>query len=195
MKDNIAEIGNEICNYLKTIKEIKCCKIYGSIKNGNIDKYSDIDIEIDTSGYDNSVFITKIPDIINKKYPIIYYDYARSLMPKDYIVSLAISEENPFLIIDIKCAANPHRDTKKENDFVNNELTHLIKLFVANYKHYIRGNDSGKDISRMYKKIFDKEEKTEEMLIDTYNWLLENVEEKHERYLRNIDIEIIKGRG
>jgi hypothetical protein len=185
-------IANDLCNYLNTIEEIKSCKIYGSIAEDNFDKYSDIDIEIDVSGYDNSIFLTRIPEIINEKYPIIYYDYARSLMPNQYIVSMAISKNNPFLIVDTKCIANPHMITlRKENNFINSKTTHILKLFIANYKHYIRGDNCDGDIIRMYKNIYTKEESTKDMLIITYNWLYENISEKYKEYIMNVDIKII----
>jgi len=193
LEKSIIEIGKEICVYLRSIKEIKECKIYGSIVENNIDKYSDIDIEIDVSGYDNSIFIKRITDIIDIKFPILYYDYARSLMPDAYIVTMAISEKNPFLLLDIKCTAKPHFSTiSKENDFMNNKFTHIIKLFIANYKHYIRGNDCVNDILRMYKNIHSTELNIQEMLIHTYEWLLKNSEEKYITYLKNINIEEIK---
>ena len=185
--DNIEYIGIQLCDYLKTIKEIKDCKIYGSIKENNVDKYSDIDLEIDVSGHDNSIFVSKLPEIIGRKYPVIWYDYAPSLMPEEYIISLAISEDNPFLIVDIKCVAYPHMNTfTKENDLINNKFTHIIKVFVANYKHNIREDDCRNDILRMYKRIFTEEKDTEDMLESVYNWLLENSEEKYIKYLQNI---------
>ena len=191
--NNIECIANQLCIYLKTVKEIKDYRIYGSIRENKYDKYSDIDLEIDVSGYDNSIFITKIPEIINEKYSVIWYDYAPSLMPEKYIISLAISEDNPFLIVDITCVATPHMSTlKKEENFVNDKITHIIKLFIANFRHYIRGNNCTKDIERMYRRISTKQIDTRTMLEDTYNWLLKNADKKYEQYLQNINIEIIK---
>ena len=193
--ENIKAIANGICEYLLTIKEINNCKIYGSINENIFDEYSDIDIELDVSGYDNSIFVTKIPEIMSKKYPIIYYDYARSLMPSKFIVSMAISEKNPFLIVDIDCKAIPHMNTlKKDDNYVNNKFTHIIKLFIANYKHYIRGNKCEKDILRMYKNIYNDEVKIKDMLLMTYKWLIENAEEKYIEYLENINIKDIENK-
>ena len=195
MLKTLNEIAEEIREYIETINEVKSCRIYGSISDKKTDKYSDIDLEIDVSGSDNSVFVTLIPEIINKKYPIIFYDFAPSLMPEQYIVSMPISEMNPFLILDIKCVANPHIMTlNKENFMKNNKFTHIIKVFVANFKHYIRGVECSNDILRMYKKIYTDEINTKEMLIKTYEWLQMNTEEKYKKYLDNINIEEISNK-
>jgi len=192
MLKTLNEIAEEIKGYIETINEVRSCKIYGSIKDKKTDRYSDIDLEIDVSGYDNSVFITSVPEIINKKFPILFYDYASSLMPEQYIVSMPISEMNPFLILDIKCVAIPHIATlNKKASYSNDKFTHIIKVFVANFKHYIRGTECSDDILRMYKKIYSEDTDTKEMLIKTYKWLQRNAEEKYKKYLENIDIEEI----
>lgn len=179
-------LSSEICNYLQSIPEIKHCKMIGSLAAGNHDKYSDIDIEADVSGYDNSVFITKIPEIMKARYDVVFYDFAPSLIPENYIISLALSEENPFLIVDIKCTATPHRMTLNKSDFPFSKVEHTLKLWVANYKHYIRGKDCYNDIFRMYNRVIptgknDISEK--EMLIIVLDWLEQNAGDHYQKYI------------
>ncbi|MCL2831870.1 MAG: nucleotidyltransferase domain-containing protein [Treponema sp.] len=193
MEKTLIAITVEIKEYIETVNKVKFCRIFGSITKGKTNKYSDIDLEVDVSGNDNSIFITLIPEIINNKFPILFYDYAPSLMPEQYIVSMPISEDNPFLILDIKCIANPHMMTLRKENFMNiNKYTHIIKVFVANFKHYIRGDDCSNEVLRMYKKLYTNEVNTKEMLIKTYKWLQVNADKKYKKYLSNINIEDIK---
>ena len=37
--------ANKIMKYLYTLPEVRTCSLYGSLANGNADKYSDIDID------------------------------------------------------------------------------------------------------------------------------------------------------
>ena len=95
----IQTYAKEICEFLMQIPEVKSCSIYGSLSKGTFDEYSDVDIEIDVSGTDNGMFIKKLPELIAKEYDLIFYDYAPSLAPQKYILSVAMNTENPFMEI------------------------------------------------------------------------------------------------
>lgn len=182
------EFVNEIFDFLNNLPEVKECKIYGSISTGNNDEFSDLDIAIDVSGIDNGVFLTKLPEIFSEKYDIIFYDYTPSLAPNKYIVSIAINEKNPFMVIDISCIATPHYDSVSKQDLssLNNKYDHTLKLFVANLKHLLRGADCYDDIYKMYSRIFGcniEVYNEEQMLREVYQWLQENAEQRHEKYL------------
>lgn len=186
----IMDYANEICEFLLQVPEIKNCYVVGSLSNGDSDEYSDIDIEIDVSGIDNGKFLTKIPDIFAQKYNIIFSDYAPSLAPEIYVVSLAISEVNPFMVVDIRCFASPHISTlsKKDISSLNNLYEHTLKLFTANLKHFIRGQESFNDIERMHNRILEKRDNADESLMfsEVYNWLRDNATDKHIEYLRSL---------
>ena len=175
MEVNNLEIAKNICVQFDKIPEVNFCKIYGSLSRGDYDEYSDIDIEVDVSGYDNGRFLKRAPTILNAIYPVVFSDYAPSLLPNEYIVSCAISKDNPFLIVDIKCSAVPHIMSISKRDIVNDKNTHILKLWVANAKHYLRGIDCESDINRMYKKVFGYSGKTaKDMLLGTLEYLKGN---------------------
>lgn len=180
----IIETANNICNYFMTISEVNSVSIYGSIAKNGYDKYSDIDIELDLSGSDNGLFLKKAAKLLNNVYPVIFSDYASSLLPTEYIVSCAISEENPFLIVDIKCSAKPHINSVEKGDVINDKYAHILKLWVANMKHYLRGHNCKSDIERMYHKLFAEKKCSEkQMLCDVFSWIQENKTDKYEKYL------------
>lgn len=181
---DIVETANNICNYFMTISEVNSVSIYGSIAKHSYDRYSDIDVELDLSGSDNGLFFLRLVELLNNVYPVIFSDYAPSLLPDNYIVSCAISEENPFLIVDIKCSATPHINSVKKCDIINDKYAHILKLWVANIKHYLRGSNCKSDIERMYHKLFVEENRSEkQMLCDVFAWLQENKTNKYEKYL------------
>lgn len=186
---SLHEYANEIKDYIILIDEVRSCTLYGSLANNSFDEYSDIDIEIDVSGYDNSLFLTRLSEIMSLKYQVVFCDYAPSLIPESYIISIAINENNPFCIVDFKCIATPHCTTLRKQDFVIDKVEHTMKLWTANFKHYLRGMDCRGDIMRMTKRIMELEEveymSENEMLEATLNWLGQNCEEKHSIYLHN----------
>lgn len=171
--------ANEIMYLLGKLPGVKECTLCGSVATGNYDDLSDIDIEIDVSGMDNGLFMLDITEFLKDKLDIYYADYAPSLVPSKYIVSLAIDKDNPFLILDFCIVANPHYTTvtKEEVMSKNKKYTHILKLLTINLKHYIRGNECREDILKMAKKIGieDAENKKEaELLSETLCYLEEN---------------------
>jgi len=186
----LIDYANEICEFLSSVPEIKSCSVCGSLSNGNSDKYSDIDIEINVSGIDNGQFLRKVPDIIKQKYPVIFSDFAPSLAPDVYVVSIAISALNPFMIVDIRCVANPHIETftKEHMASLNDPYEHTLKLLTTNFKHYIRGTECFNDIERMHNRILGKREHIDErsMLSNVYAWLLDNGKDIYIEYLRSL---------
>lgn len=172
---NTAEKCIEI---ISTLPVVKSCEIYGSIAKGTEDELSDIDIKVDVSGYDNGKFMLEVPHILKNELGIIYSDFAPSLAPEQYIVSNAISIENPFTILDINCVAEPHVTTVSKQQLSNDIYTHTLKVWIANMKHFARGIDCYNDVVRMANRlrIEDVDSKIEEeLLADTLHWLEENV--------------------
>ena len=104
----LRETSANCIEMIRSLPMVKSCELYGSIANNTEDDLSDIDIRVDVSGYDNGRFMLEVPHLLEEKMNIIYSDFAPSLAPRQYIVSLAVSEENPFAVIDINCVAEPH---------------------------------------------------------------------------------------
>lgn len=64
---------------------------------------------------------------------------------------------------------------------MNNEFTHMLKLWTANLKHYARGSECYDDINRMARKLksVDIDTKDEiELLEETLCWLECNVSDE-----------------
>lgn len=168
--------------------EVRSVSLYGSIVKGTADPYSDIDIKLDVSGYDNGRFLLSVPQVLAEKYKVLFSDYAPSLAPEQYVVSCALSEENPFLIVDVNCAAEPHVASVAKADLMNDPVVHVLKLWVANMKHFIRGQECYRDICKMHRKsVGDALPEGQElvMLQQTLLWLEKHVPEKLNGYVKS----------
>lgn len=148
------ETAKRLCDFLLSVPGVRSCTLYGSLARGTGDTLSDIDIELDVSGQDNGLFLLRLPDLLRAHFPVLYHDFAPSLMPEKYIVSVALSEEDPFLIADLCCSAQPHRTTvgRAQAAALNDPTAHLIKLWTADLKHFARGTDCRDDIVRLAQK-------------------------------------------
>ncbi len=131
---------------------VKKCTLYGSLAGGGSDALSDIDIKVDVSGMDNGRFLLRLADELRKKGLAVFYeDYAPSLAPEKYVVSLALDENDPFLVVDLCCTAQPHCMTVGRSELrkKNDPVSHTLKLWTADLKHFVRGADCRGDILRM----------------------------------------------
>lgn len=190
MSNSLRETAKEIITFLNEIPVVRKCEIYGSLATNTYDELSDIDIEIDVSGYDNGQFMLELVELLKGKFSIFYRDYAPSLIPDRYIVSIAIDKDNPFLIVDLCCSAEPHCTTvtKQQVSEKNDKYTHILKLWTANLKHYVRGGECHDDIVRMAQKFApeDIEKKDEaELLEKTLCWLEENVKDELYEFVKS----------
>ena len=172
----LRQIADQIIEILYEMPEVKHCSLYGSLANHTCDDLSDIDINIDVSGYDNGQFMLMLTDRFRKHIPIYYSDYAPSLVPEKYIVSIAIDENHPTRVVDLCCVAQPHCTTitKQQVRMLNDEFSHMLKLWTANWKHWIRGMECRNDIIRMAEKIGLSKLETKiekEILEETLAWL------------------------
>lgn len=183
----ILEYAQEIIRYLYTLPNVKACRLYGSLAGNTFDAYSDIDIELDVSGADNGQYLLRLPALVGKHFPVVFYDYSPSLAPEKYVVSIATDSQNPFQIIDIACTARPHcksvsADTLRTQ---NDPYAHILKLFTANLKHFLRGKNVCADVQRMHQKIFGAPSLTDEkeMLEKTYKWLKTHAQKRQQPYV------------
>lgn len=164
------------------------CKLYGSLVTDAYDELSDIDIEVDVSGFDNGQFMLSIADILKDKLSIYYCDYAPSFVPEKYIVSLGIEAENPFLVLDLYCYAEPHCTTvtKQHVMAANDKFTHTLKVWTANLKHYARGDECYDDIVRMARRLDIEEFEVMgevELLEAVLCWMEDNVTDELEGFI------------
>lgn len=178
----------EIINILQDIPEVKKCTLYGSLVTDAHDELSDIDIKVDVSGYDNGQFMLSIADILKDKMSVYYCDYAPSFVPEKYIVSLGIDEENPFLLLDLCCCAEPHCTTVTKQHVMakNDKFTHTLKVWTANLKHYVRGNECYDDIVRMARRLDIEEIEVMgevELLETVLCWMEDNKTDELERII------------
>lgn len=188
MMEKLKMEAERIIEILMTLPHVKNCTLYGSVAEGRADAMSDIDIEVDVSGFDNGQFMLSFPGLLSGNLRVIYSDFAPSLIPDKYIVSLAIDENNPFMMLDVSCAAKPHITTvtRQQAAEKNSLVPHTLKVWVANLKHYLRGVECRGDILRMANRLGIEHtdmKSNYEILGEVLSWLEMNADDKLAHYL------------
>ena len=185
MSADLERLADEIVDMLEALPMVRKCTLNGSLAKGTADELSDIDIDVDVSGYDKGQFMLELPELLNGRLNIVYFDFAPSLIPEKCIVSLAFDEQNPCRVADINCCAEPADTVITANQArrQNNRYAHMIKLWTANWKHFFRGRNCREDILHMVQKIGlpDAETKSDPALLaETLCWLETHADQRYQ---------------
>ena len=185
MNTELNRLADELVGMLEALPMVHKCTLCGSLAKGTADEISDIDIDVDVSGYDKGKFMLEVPELLRDKLNIVCVDFAPSLIPEKCIVSLSFDEQNPYRVVDINCCAEPADTviTADQARQLNNRHAHMIKLWTANWKHFTRGRECRGDILHMVQKIgiSDAENKSDLLLLEeTLCWLEQNAEQRYQ---------------
>lgn len=188
--------ANEIIAFLKNHPSVQNTFLRGSLSKGIEDEFSDIDIGIDVSGYDNGEFARELPSSMKNKFNILFYDWSPSLLPRDYVISFVHKGFPVFWIIDIQVMATPHIPSLKEVQV--NKYHHLLKLWILNLKYYLRGNiEAEYDIMNLAKRTLNKDIESNNSLYLMSQIIKEitvNIEPELHSFVERCEDELLKNR-
>lgn len=136
------EFLNKVRSLIETLDFVSEVNIIGSFKNNTMDNYSDIDFIVDIHDITPDIALIKITNIVSEKFNPLWIDYANSLMPNKFLASLYINNDNPFQFIDIGIINNNIELKYDHNLFINDKWIHLMKLWIMNFKYYLRGSEN-----------------------------------------------------
>lgn len=137
MKNREIDIA-EICGRLKTLDFITDVSETGSRIKGCADRYSDIDLIVNVQKIRPNAALLEITEFMNMAYSPLWVDYANSLMPSKFLVSMFIGCENPFCFLDIGIFNKKEALAYDPEKFKNDKWVHLTKLWIMNFKYYLR---------------------------------------------------------
>lgn len=188
--------ANELIKFFKSHPMVQDAFLRGSLLTNNIrDEYSDIDIGIDVSGYDNGKFAKELPSLMNSNFDILFYDWSPSLVPTNYVITFVFKDFPIFWITDIQIIATPHYSSLKE--VPTNKYHHLLKLWILNLKFCLRGKEGTEySVKKLVSRTIGKVDSN-----DVYYLLLEvikeigtNVEPELHSFVRKCEKELIRNK-
>lgn len=159
----------------------------GSLSAGGTpDRFSDIDIGVDVSGYDNGQFMLELPTMVGKELELEFFDFVPSLAPDAYVVNLYVKGAPIFWNVDIDCLATPYITTVQTVPV--DETLHLLKLWVLTAKYLLRGVARAKDdLARLAPRILGSQaasvSTTAEVMSLTLEHLKQTLDGSHAAFL------------
>lgn len=127
----------EICRKIETFGFVTSVQKVGSRAEGHADCYSDIDLVVNIRDIKPDIALLKITEFMKITYAPLWVDFANSLMPQKFVVSMFIDCENPFCFLDIGIY-NEENFHYNPQTFQNDKWVHLTKLWIMNFKYYLR---------------------------------------------------------
>ncbi len=146
--DEREEWAARIIQVLEREPEVNTCFPRGSYATRTMDEYSDIDLGVDVSGYDNGRFALRLPEVLGRHFLLEFHDWAPSLLPSAYVQTFYLRDLSVFWSIDIECVASPH--VPSIEDVPVDEADHLLKLWVLNAKYLLRGRPEAPESIRRF---------------------------------------------
>jgi hypothetical protein len=136
--DRRLTVANEIMAIFRNDACVKSAFVRGSLLDGCVDAYSDIDIGIDVSGYNNAAYCQTIIATMSRSFDLHFYDWACSLMPRTYVLTFYIKGLPIFWNVDFECSATPHHGTLTREAVSRDTVAGLFKMWALNAKYILR---------------------------------------------------------
>lgn len=136
---NSEALTEQLIDHLKGLAFITRIDVIGSRVEQTSDVYSDVDLllTIKDSTPDNALY--EVTESVKAKFQPAWYDFANSLMPDKFLISIFIGGDNPFTFYDIGILNSDRNLVYDKTLFENDHSIHLMKLWVMNYKYMMRG--------------------------------------------------------
>ena len=123
---------------LRALDFVAAVELTGSRKTGAEDAFSDFDLSVTVRGLPADQGLARIASHLKNEYRPLWLDYANSLMPGKFLVSIFFAGENPFAFYDIGVQNHDAGLLYDSSAFRNDPWVHLTKLWILNFKHYLR---------------------------------------------------------
>ena len=159
MADARLAIAHRVLTALASERAVRRTALRGSLATGQTDEYSDIDVLVDVSGSDNGRFATRIPALLGRHVPVLFSDWAPSLLPETYVQTCFLDGAPIFWNVDVECMATPHVPSLTR--VAVQPRDHGLKLWVLDAKHLLRGAATADpDIRRLAARLLPVAEAT-----------------------------------
>jgi len=137
-KDLRRTTAQQILAIFRDDAPVKSAFLRGSLLDGCVDAYSDIDIGIDVSGHDNAAYCKVIIETMDRCFDLHFHDWACSLMPQSYVLTFYIKGLPIFWNVDFECMATPHHATLTRQTVKRDSVAGYLKVWVLNAKYLLR---------------------------------------------------------
>lgn len=187
------KLATALREMLLSVEGIADCRLTGSLVSGGYDEYSSIDFLITPAGKASAVS-PQVMEVFSKNYSIIYTDHV--YIDDHCSMAAAISEQDPFLIVRLKCAI-----PDKEHESIcwtspRDIFNHLLYLWVNCCKCYLRGKccmNSLVELAAQIPGIPLAGQSEQELLMLSFHWLRANSDDCHTAYLNCCEELLLNG--
>ena len=138
-------IANKIIEELSSWPVTERVWLRGSLSDGKIDEYSDIDIGLLGKRIRDREICDQVVSFMDSQFAVEFYDWAKSLLPEKCVITFFLKDLPIHWNIDFEIAVPVENRTLSRDDVEYDELEHDLKIWVLASKYLIRGTDEHKD--------------------------------------------------
>lgn len=126
----------------------------GSLARCDGDSMSDIDIGIRDDQNSDQALASLVIKHMEKSHDVLFYDWARSLLPETCVLTFFFKDHPLFWHVDIELLVDSNKRVLTRDLVTNNRKGHLLKLWIVTAKHTARGDPSAyEEVDRLYRSV------------------------------------------
>lgn len=124
----MTELISVVKAFVEKIKFVSRVEVVGSYKDRRADEYSNVDLLVDVKEKTADKALLAVTAILKEDFKPLWSDFAKSLAPEKFLVSMYFETENSFRYFDIGIS-NRDMISYDPGEFKNDKYTHLMKLW------------------------------------------------------------------
>ncbi len=150
------EIANRILARLAVDGELGVPFLRGSLADGRVDEYSDIDIGLRPATLSDTAAVESIVEIMYDQHAVEFHDWARSLLPGAAVVTFFLSDVPVFWNVDFEIVVPESLRTATRQSVPHDATAHDLKIWPLALKYAMRqAEDHRPEVTRFVARYVD----------------------------------------
>lgn len=149
-------LAQEVIRFLTDVKGANSVELRGSLSGGKADRFSDIDLTVASDSLSDLFLVERVTEKLRACYPILFFDWAKSLLPTKRVISFYIDYVSIFWNVDTDFAVPENLREISRERLSGDTIEHGLKLWclTLKYIYYRRSVIPEKAVRRLYKGFY-----------------------------------------
>ncbi len=152
-------LAEELVGILNDVDIVTDAGIRGSVSRPDADRYTDIDLFVSSEIVNDRDLIDRISRTVGSYYDLLFFDWAKSLLPQTRVISYYIDNLPIYWNIDIEYIIPEELKTITKDEIAYQMNEHYLKLWCLTLKHIHRKNKLYlEEVPRLFRRVMGPNE-------------------------------------
>lgn len=167
-------LAQDVIRILTELQEVKSVELIGSLAGNGTDRFSDVDLIVSADSLSDFSLVESITEKLCTCFPILFFDWAKSLLPAKRVISFYLDQVSIFWNVDIDFAVPGDLREITREGLSGYTIEHGLKLWCLTHKYiyYRKSVIPEKAVRRLYKRFLSEEPPPEHTIISAMEDIL-----------------------